>query len=457
MGQLITPKRRDEDGYHDARGCAPFTWDEFDLEQMNFNPNDDQQEYSLFLLLQRGGCSFQEKSQNAQSLGAELVIIADFNPERPDSNDDFQEISGYLGTHIPAIEISHEDAQKLRQTVRGGEPVFIKVELDHTNNENNVEVDLWYATSLDLGLKLSNEFAAMSIDFGASHSNKPLFTPRIATYPCWDCDDEFKSTNCVSDGKYCAYTPAFYQEYHLDNSDSKFSYTGREVIIQSLREKCLHGIMVSKFNDPGDMYWTFYGYDQDCFTNVELQKTSFDDCYDWTTVMINNQEFVTELDECVDKSFATMIPGERERTDQIMGWMESDNQILRQDRLWADQNNVMLHPSITVNNITYTGSHLDGAELELAICNAYREAPDECQLAYQILDANTERTDWSSVPMPNNPDLLYIAGQEDSKNNWISHKNVRREHVIILIGVILAINLVVLGVVRCRMKRQMQD
>ena len=36
--------------------------------------------------------------------------------------------------------------------------------------------------------------------------------------------------------------------------------------------------------------------------------------------------------------------------------MDSDNHILERDRLWADQNNVRLHPSITVNNITYTGS-----------------------------------------------------------------------------------------------------
>ena len=85
-----------------------------------------------------------------------------------------------------------------------------------------MEVDLWYATSLDLGMKLSNEFTAMSADFSISHQNKPLFTPRIATYPCVDCDEEFKQENCVSDGKYCGFTPAFYQRYHLDDPDSVF-------------------------------------------------------------------------------------------------------------------------------------------------------------------------------------------------------------------------------------------
>ena len=132
---------------------------------------------------------------------------------------------------IPAFEISHHDAKKLKQAIHNSKRIIIQAILDHTNQNNTVEVDLWYATSLDLGLKLSNEFAAMSLDFGASHSNNQLFTFRIATYPCLTCEPDFKAENCVSDGKYCGFTPAFFQEYHLDNPNSKFHLTGREVII----------------------------------------------------------------------------------------------------------------------------------------------------------------------------------------------------------------------------------
>jgi len=56
--------------------------------------------------------------------------------------------------------------------------------------------------------------------------------------------------------------------------------------------------------------------------------------------------------------------------------MESDNIILRNDRMWADQNQVRLHPSVTINNITYSGESLSGREMVIAICDAYREAPD---------------------------------------------------------------------------------
>ena len=159
------------------------------------------------------------------------MIVSDWGHDRPEHVTDFAEENGFLQVHLPVFEISHEDGKKLRQKIQSGANVFIQATLDHTNQENTVEVDLWYATSLDLGMKLSNEFAALSLDFDASHGNNPLFTTRIATYPCYDCDDEFKQENCVSDGQYCGFTPAFYQKYHLDNPDSKFKLTGRDVII----------------------------------------------------------------------------------------------------------------------------------------------------------------------------------------------------------------------------------
>ena len=76
--------------------------------------------------------------------------------------------------------------------------------------------------------------------------------------------------------------------------------------------------------------------------------------------MINGNEHVQELNDCVDGSFTRQNLRDRSRPDQILGDMNSDNSILRQDRLWADQNFVFLHPAITINNITYAGDQLDG-------------------------------------------------------------------------------------------------
>lgn len=107
----------------------------------------------------------------------------------------------------------------------GEQVVYAKVAMDVTNVENTVEVDLWYSTSLDLGLNLSTELAAMSHSFAPDHAAKPLFTPRIATYSCLGCTAEFKRANCMSNGVYCSYTPNFYKEYELETRG--FSMTGK--------------------------------------------------------------------------------------------------------------------------------------------------------------------------------------------------------------------------------------
>ena len=102
------------------------------------------------------------------------------------------------------------------------------------------------------------------------------------------------------------------------------------------------------------------------------------------------------LNECVLGSF------------EVRGEYESDNEILRKDRRWADKNNVNLHPSITVNNITYVNE--TGYNLAMAICEAYREAPDECTLSWKIALGNN--TDFEDEVLPDDPDTLLAMGTE---------------------------------------------
>jgi hypothetical protein len=114
-----------------------------------------------------------------------------------------------------------------------------------------------------LGLKLADELAALSYSFDVDHSNKALFTPRIATFACPSCPEDFMQKNCVSHGAYCAFTPKFFDEYNLE--ESGFEMTGREVLIQGLREKCLHEVITDKYDSEGVLFWTFFKYLDDCF------------------------------------------------------------------------------------------------------------------------------------------------------------------------------------------------
>lgn len=129
----------------------------------------------FFLLLQRGGCSFMTKIRNAQNFGAEAIIISDYKEENwaeKEANMFDGKLDGALTAHIPAFEISWADAKNLVMSIRQGEQaVYVKAVFDVTNVSNSVEVDLWYSSSLDLGMHLSTELAAMSLSFSNDHAN----------------------------------------------------------------------------------------------------------------------------------------------------------------------------------------------------------------------------------------------------------------------------------------------
>lgn len=47
--------------------------------------------------------------------------------------------------------------------------MYIRAHLAPGNEDNSVEVDLWYSSSLDLGIKMADELAALSYSFGSEH------------------------------------------------------------------------------------------------------------------------------------------------------------------------------------------------------------------------------------------------------------------------------------------------
>ena len=63
----------------------------------------------------------------------------------------------------------------------------------------------------------------------------------------------------------------------------------------------------------------------------------------------------------------------------VNGDLESDNKLLRDDMLWASDNNIDYHPTITINNFTYRGD-IDFVDVREAICSAYSIRPKDCTL-----------------------------------------------------------------------------
>ena len=50
----------------------------------------------------------------------------------------------------------------------------------------------------------------------------------------------------------------------------------------------------------------------------------------------------------------------------------TDNKILREDRIWSNTVGVFIHPSMTINNVSYRGD-INGYDIFRAVCAGFKE------------------------------------------------------------------------------------
>ena len=93
--------------------------------------------------------------------------------------------------------------KKFENFMNKDDPVYLKINLDTRHPSNQVEVDLWFSTLLDVPYALLEGMH----DYHQLLGNDVSFKPRIATYSCPECPSDVKQRDCLSDGKYCPFKP----------------------------------------------------------------------------------------------------------------------------------------------------------------------------------------------------------------------------------------------------------
>jgi len=56
----------------------------------------------------------------------------------------------------------------------------------------------------------------------------------------------------------------------------------------------------------------------------------------------------------------------------------SDIRLLREDREWATKLGIIIHPAVSINNITYRGD-INGYDVFRAVCAGFSEQPSICK------------------------------------------------------------------------------
>jgi hypothetical protein len=60
------------------------------------------------------------------------------------------------------------------------------------------------------------------------------------------------------------------------------------------------------------------------------------------------------------------------------GDYSSDNKLFKEDRWWSNKLGIVVHPSLTINNITYRGD-ITGYDIFRAICAGFHTQPEICK------------------------------------------------------------------------------
>ena len=135
-----------------------------------------------------------------------------------------------------------------------------------------------------------------------------------------------------------------------------------DVLIESLREKCVYQIVANQ--DDTQVYKKWYNYMT--FMQLEIMK-------DQQITIANSERALShigispeEVNDCVENSFVE--PGN----------YQSENRILKEDRKWQEIMRITSHPTISINNHTYRGNFV-GKDIAVALCASFKDRPDECK------------------------------------------------------------------------------
>ena len=255
------------------------------------------------VMVDRGTCTFVQKTSNIQHLGALAALIADYVQEQ---NVVMVDQSG-LGTqlHIPSFIVARNDSQLIKDHYDEEEDIMIKVELEIGNGENRVAVDVWYGGGFDFrreDIRVIRDVYQRLVESNA------VFEPRIYTYSCLNCSDRIKQEYCVSNGQYCPFWP------HLDNiARIDYSEFKLRLLRESLRQKCL-------FARQPRTHWFDYleSFLQECIHTDSRQYTHLTSVCSRQIVEGMGLNW-SELEDCVDRTFEK--PGD----------YNSDNLLLKAD------------------------------------------------------------------------------------------------------------------------------
>ena len=193
------------------------------------------------VIARRGECTFVNKVRNAERSGASLLVVVDNHKENV-TNVIMGDDGTGTGIRIPAMLIGKTEGEMLIEFAKQKKGATLSAEFAVREKSNHVEMEFWYTSNNQRALDFIKEFDKYA------HKLKGYVTikPRFVTWNCEVCTDEYKKEECFSDGKYCA-------PNHIKDDFNRIE--GRKIMMEDLRQSCLHDILSAKNHEP--KWWSY--------------------------------------------------------------------------------------------------------------------------------------------------------------------------------------------------------
>jgi hypothetical protein len=311
-------------------GCSPFSLDS-NYEETN----------PLIVMFDRGDCAFVLKVKHAQDVGARAVLISDNIPGQ-DISKIIMKDNGLGGNlYIPAMLISYEDGEKLKEFV--SEPgVSLSIGFDIPKSKESIKISLVLTSFGYESLELMKLFKELENKLNAKNTN---LEAHYVIIECFSCKKEGylkEHDDCLGGGRYCAPDP--------DGIVGKL--TGRMVVEEDLRQLCVLQHVKSEKSNYKLFFEYVTGFGDTCFGK------NFDrSCAE--SVMKDKGINVDTVNKCIDNSFTG-----------AKSYALQNNSKLQEEVAYWKNYGMGPYPAVFINDQPFRGD-LEESAVVTAICAAY--------------------------------------------------------------------------------------
>lgn len=358
-------------------GCTPYN-----ISIPNDHLNEDSRAFALGLIIDRGECTFVNKTRNAQNLGVDILIIADDRIE--DTNEIIVLNDDGTGDDIiiPTVMISKEAGNILKSYLNNpenDEDVFFSINFE-LGDMDNIEIDIFGSSEqLDI-YDLLQELKLLFSNYSDKDHKVMLDVNYVSSSAKDPGTKEVK--NCLGGGKYCIWTGFQYNNKYIN-------YDGREILNQNIIQKCIHNESFKHLESQeysGQTYFTYMEtFNSACLKQLlpDSKAGFINEC---SQKILSDMKILEKTSNCVLDSFES----KDKATLNIV-----DNKILSGDQIKKIKYGVQQFPSVAINKRLIDSNNMQGYAVIEAICTTNFPQPIFCNEDGTLL-VQAESTDLSS-------------------------------------------------------------